>query len=107
MGDPSTVFRCKAAGSILVLYQSSIILYTLIHIKEIAAPESFRALNLFPAWTVTMGQSETRNIVNWLVDDCPPHSFESSSLLEEGFSSSKDQSNYLILRKRPIANPEW
>ena len=39
------------------------IYYTLVEANEIAAPESFRALNLFAVCTVTVGQSETRLIV--------------------------------------------
>ena len=75
-------------------------------INEIAALESVKALKLFPAWTATVGQCETSPIVNWLVDDCPPHSLESSSLLEEGSSSLKDQSQFLFLRKSLIVSPE-
>ena len=41
--DPSAVFRCTAAGSILVLYSSSIILYMLVQANERAAPESIRS----------------------------------------------------------------
>ena len=70
---------------------SSIMLYTLVHINEIVAPEPIRALNLFPPCTVTMGQSKTSPISNWLVDECPSCLFESSSLLKEGSSSLKDQ----------------
>ena len=41
-------------------------------INEIVAPESIKALDLFQAWTVTMGQSKTSPIVNWWYDDCLP-----------------------------------
>ena len=77
------------------------------HINEIVAPEVIRALNLLPEWIVTEGQSEKSPDVNWWVDDCPPHSFESLSLLEEASSSLKDQSHCLIPRKCPIVSPEW
>ena len=77
------------------------------HINEKVTPESIKALNLFPAWTVTMGQSQTSRIVNWWVDDHPPHLFESLSLLKEGCSSLKDQSHCLIPRKSLIVSPEW
>ena len=52
--DPSAVLRCTTAGMILVLLWSSIILYTLVSANEIAAPGSFRVLNLFSAFTVTV-----------------------------------------------------
>ena len=85
IGDPSAVHWCTAAGSILVLWWSSIILYILMYINEIVTPELIKALNLFPAWAITLRQSEASPIpiVNWWVDNHPPHSFESSSLLEE------------------------
>ena len=92
MGDPSAVLRYINAGIILVLLQSSIILYTLTHINEIVVPKSIKAFNHFPAWTITMGQSEKYPIVSWWSDDHPPHSFEPSSLLERGPSNLKDQS---------------
>ena len=61
--DPSAVFRYTAAGSILGLYQSSIMLYTLVWTSETAAPESIRALNLLPACTVMVVQSDTSPMV--------------------------------------------
>ena len=70
-------------------------LYTLVHINEIVAAESISPLNHFCAWTVTVGQSEISPIVNWCVDDCLPHSFEPSSLLEEGSSSLNNQSHWI------------
>ena len=76
-------------------------------INEIVASESIKALNLFPAWTITVGQSKTGPIVNCWVDDHLPYLFESLSLPEEGSSSIKDQSHCLILRKSPIVSPEW
>ena len=63
INDPSAVLRCTTAGRSLVLQQSLIILYTLIWMSEIAAPESIRALNPFPVCTVTVRQSETRSTV--------------------------------------------
>ena len=81
-------------------------MYTLIHINEMVAPESKRASNLFLAWTVTVEQSETSPIVNWLVDDCPHYSSESSSLLEESCSSSKDGSHYQSMISSLMANLE-
>ena len=83
-GNPSTVFRCIATGSILVLKWSSIILYLLVCIDEIVAPVLIRVLYLFPTCTVAVVQAHTGPIVNWLVDDCPLHSSESLLLLEEG-----------------------
>ena len=80
-------------------------LYTLVHIKEIIAPELISALKHFPAWTVTIGQSETSPIVNWCVGDCSPYSFESVSLFEEGSCSLKDQI-HPILRKSLTVSPE-
>ena len=63
IADPSTVFKSTAAGSILVLYWSSIMLYMLVWTSERAAPELIRALNLLPACTVTVGQSDTSPMV--------------------------------------------
>ena len=59
MNDPSAVFRCTAAGSILVLWWALMMLYMLVWVNKRAVPESFRALNLFPSCTVTVGQSVT------------------------------------------------
>ena len=61
--DPSTVFKCTAVDSILVLYWSSIMLYMLVQTSKRAAPESIRALNLLPACTVTVGHSDTSPMV--------------------------------------------
>ena len=61
-------------------------------INEITVPESIKALNHFPTWTVTVGQSKTSPVVNWWIDDCPLI-FESSSLLEDGSCSLNDQSS--------------
>ena len=61
--DPSAVSRCTAARSILVLWQSSIMLYTLVLANERAASESIRALNHFLVCTFTVGQSETNPVV--------------------------------------------
>ena len=61
--DPSAVLRCTTAGSILVLKWSSIMLYTPIQANERAAPESIRALNLFSACTVTVGQYDTSPVL--------------------------------------------
>ena len=63
IADPSSVFRCTAASSILVLRQSLIQLYMPVWANERAAVESVRALNLFPACTVTVGQSNTSPVV--------------------------------------------
>ena len=81
-------------------------LYTLLRISEIAVPESIRALNCFPAWTVTVGQSETSPIVNCCGFGCPPHSFESSSLLEKGSRSLKHPNPHHSLRKSLNAHSE-
>ena len=97
MGDQSAVWRCSAAGGILDLKQSPVMLYTLLHIREIVAPESIRALKHFPAWTVTVGQSETSPIVNSC--GCSPYSLKSSSLLEEGSSSLKHPNPHPSLGK--------
>ena len=82
-------------------------MYTLLHINEIVVPESIMALNYFPAWAVTVGQFKMSPIINLWVDDCPASLFVSSSLLEEGSSSLKDQSHHLILRKSLAVSPEW
>ena len=63
IADPSTVFNCTAVGSILVLCWSAIMLYTLVWTSKRAAPESIRALNLLPACTVNVGQSDTSPMV--------------------------------------------
>ena len=63
IADPSAVFKYTAAGSILVLYRSSIMLYTLVQTSKRAAPESVRALNLLPACTVTIWQSDASPMV--------------------------------------------
>ena len=78
-------------------------LHTLVHISKRA--ESINALNFFLAWTVTVGQSKISSIVYWFDDGYPSHSLESSSLVDECFSSLKDQSCYPILRKDPTASP--
>ena len=96
IADPSTVLKCTVAGSILVLYWSSIMLHMLVWTIERAAPESIRALNLLPACTVTVGQSDTSHMVKWF-EKCPPYS--SSSLLGEGPSSLKDRSHCQNLMK--------
>ena len=44
--DPSTVFKCTAAGSILFLYWSSILLCMLVQTSERAVPELIRTMNL-------------------------------------------------------------
>ena len=61
--DPSTVFKCTAEHSILILYCFSIMLYTLVLTSERADPESIRALNPLPACTVTAGLSDTSTMV--------------------------------------------
>ena len=63
IADPSAVFKCTAVGSILVLYWSSIILYTPVQISKGAAMELTRALNLSPASTVAAGQYDTSPMV--------------------------------------------
>ena len=82
-------------------------LYTLMCINEIVAPESVWALKCFPVWTVTAGQSETSPIVNCCGCGCPLHLFESLSLLKEGSSSLKHPNHHPILKKRLTANPVW
>ena len=54
--DPSDVCNVLLQG---VFWVSSIMLYTHEWANERAAPESIRALNLFPTCTVTVGQSDT------------------------------------------------
>ena len=102
--DPSAVLRCTAAGSILVLWWSSIILYMLVWANKRAAPESIRALKHFPACTLTMGQSSTSPMESWF-EKCSLHSL--SSLLGEGSNSLKDQSHCLNLMKNLKGNPGW
>ena len=51
IGDPSTVQRFNAAGSILVLEWSSIILYTLVHIDN----RAYQGFKAFPTCTPTVG----------------------------------------------------
>ena len=63
IADPSTFLKCTAAGSILVLYWSSVMLYTLVQTSERADSESIRALNLLPACTVIVGQSDASPIL--------------------------------------------
>ena len=71
--------------------------------NEIAAPELIKTLNLFPACTVTVGQSEIRPIVYWVFVGCPPHSF--SSLLGKVPSSLEVQTCCLNLRKNLTGSP--
>ena len=59
------------------------------HPSKKAAPESIRALNLLPAYTVTVGQSDTNPTVYWF-KEFPSHL--SLSLLG-GRSSLKDQNH--------------
>ena len=103
--DPSAICRCTVEGSILVLKWSSMMLYMLVWANKRAATESIRALNLFLACTITVGQSDTSPMVQWLFEECPLHS--SSSLLEEGSTSLKDQSCCLYLKKNLKGNPGW
>ena len=63
IADQSTVFKCTAAGSILVLYWTLIMLYMLVHASRKAATESVRALNHLPACTLTVGQSDMSPMV--------------------------------------------
>ena len=63
IADPSTVFKCNSAGSILVLYWPWIMLYMLVWTSKRPTPESIRALNLLPACTVPTGQSNTSPVV--------------------------------------------
>ena len=78
-------------------------LYMLVGANERPAPESIRALNLFPACTITVGQSDTSPMVLWLFEECPPHS--SSSLLGDVSSSLNYQSHCLTLMKNLKRNP--
>ena len=76
----------------------------LVYTSKGAASESVRALNLLPAYAVTIGQSDTNPMVYWF-EECPPHS--SSSLLGEGPSSLKDQSYCQNLISSLKENPGW
>ena len=112
MSSPSAVLRCIAAGSILVLYHSSVILYTLLCINEIAAAEVIKALNNLLAWTVTVRQSTVRQSevspsAKRVVNDCPIHLSESPSLPKEGSSSLKDRSHYLISKRGLKLRSKW
>ena len=78
-------------------------LYMLVWANEKATPESIRPLNLFPACTVAVGQSDTCPMVQRVFEDCPLLS--SSSLLAEGSSTLKNQSHCLSLRKNLKRNP--
>ena len=60
---PSSVFECTVAGSILFLYWSPIISYMPVCTSKTAVVELIRALNLIPACTVTVGQSDTNPMV--------------------------------------------
>ena len=63
IADPSAEFKCTAAGSILVLYWSLIMLYTLVQNGKQADPESITILNLLSASTVSVGQFDTSPMV--------------------------------------------
>ena len=78
-------------------------LYTLVEADERAAPESIRALNLFPAYTVTVRQLDTKSYGVMVFKECPSHPF--SSLMGEGSSSLKDQSHCWNLMKNLKGNP--
>ena len=43
--------------------------------REMAAPESIRALYCFPVWTLMVGQSMMSDIVTCLFEDGPPCSW--------------------------------
>ena len=89
-------FKCTASGSILVLCWSSLMLCLLVCTSERDVPESIRALNLLPAYTVAVGKSDTSPMMSWF-EECPPYS--SSSLLGESPCNLKDQSHCLNLMK--------
>ena len=76
----------------------------LVWANERAAPESVRALNLFPACAMIVRQSNTNAMVQWF-EECHPHL--SSSLVGEGYSSLKDQSHSQNLMKNMKGNPGW
>ena len=63
IADQSAFFTCTAAGSILVLYWSSILLWMLVHTSERAAPEWIRGLNRLLVCTVTVGKSDSNSMV--------------------------------------------
>ena len=78
-------------------------LYMLVQTSKSAAAESIRALNLLPACTVTIGQSDTSSMV-WF-EKCTPCS--SLSLLGEGSSGLNDQSHCQNWMKNLKGNPTW
>ena len=66
--------------------------------NDIAAPESIRALQCFPAWTMMVGQSVMRVIVTASLLGSPPHVCEGSSSLYHPLNHCPGHQSYNILR---------
>ena len=92
-GDPSSVFNLVAVVCIGVLKLLSIIWYVEYLMRDMAAPESIRALQHFPACTIIVGQSMMSTTVTWSCGGSPPCSCK--SLLGEGSISLKNLSALL------------
>ena len=106
IGDLSVVFRCIAAGKILVLQWSSIILQCLYTLMKWQLQSQLGSWIFFWHGLLlgTVWDKSYSVMVGW---GCPLHSYESLSLLGEGSSSLKNWSHCLILRRSHIINPEW
>ena len=88
MCDPSIVFNFVVVACIGVLRLLSIVWYVEYLMRDMAAPESIRALEHLPVWTVIVGQSMISATVTWSLEDSLPCSWE--SLLGETSISLKD-----------------
>ena len=93
IGNPSVVLNIVVVGWIEVLKLSSMSWYVEYLMSDIAAPESMRALQCFPAWSVIVGQSILSATVTGSCVVNPPCSWE--SLLGEGSFSLNDLSPLL------------
>ena len=87
IGDPFTVLRCINIDCIAVFKLLSMFWYVVYLTREVAPPESIRALYHFPTCTVIVGQSVMSAIFTFLFEDGPPCSW--GSLLREGSTSLK------------------
>ena len=86
-GDPYAIFKCTYVVCIADFKLLSMFWYVEYLAREMTAPESMRALQHFPEWTVIVGQSMMSAIIICLFEDGPLHSWE--SLLGEDYTSLK------------------
>ena len=91
IGDPSAVFNLVVVACIGIFKLLPIVWYVEYLMRDMAAPESMRALYHFPACTVIVGQSVMSDPVMWSFEGSSSSSWE--SLLGEGSTNLKDLSH--------------